>query len=681
MNRLSQEISPYLKQHEHNPVDWYPWGEEALRKAEQENKPIFLSIGYATCHWCHVMEGDSFEKQDVASILNENFVPVKVDREERPDIDAIYMKAAYHMTGRGGWPLSMALTPRGKPFWGGTFLPREQFKQILSRIADLWTERQQDIEKSADEIIDLLKTTEDKLQQRTSEVDPGLISAFLQKELSLYDDTWGGFGEAPKFPPAMTLLALMRIGRHIKDSKIHTAVKGTLDAMARGGIRDHVGGGFHRYSVDEKWLVPHFEKMLYDNALLSLAYSDAYQLTRSPDYRDVVTTTLDYVIRDMQNPEGGYSSAEDADSEKTEGKFYVWTAEELRQVLSDSEYKFLTNHFPIAEGGNFSIDERIEHLEAAAGLGAVRSANILHQKKDAPLVINENLAYQQLMTKLFSHRAQRVRPLRDDKVLVAWNGLMIGAMAKAHRVLGDRRWLDSAARAADFILTQMIVKGDLQRSYRVGETRYRAYLEDYAGLIFGLIELYEASFDPRWLTSAHELQQKQDQLFWDETEGAYFDTDGKDRTVPIRTKELNDSATPSGNSLAAWNLLRLSAATGNLALEQKAERILLTATDLMRRFATSFPLMMVSLDWISHQHWEYVIATDKKEYLTWPEVCPEFAPHVVFMKSDDRLMDICPNLNGKVKKAAEVVYYLCEKGICYSPSTHALEALRLIRES
>lgn len=681
MNRLSQEISPYLLQHAHNPVDWYPWGEEAFARARRENKPIFLSIGYATCHWCHVMEGDSFEKEDVAAILNQYFVPVKVDREERPDVDAIYMRAVQAMNQRGGWPLSAALTPEGKPFWGGTFFPREQFKQILGRLAEVWKNKQQDIEDSAFELMEHLKMVEDEVSQE-KDFDTKPLQGFLERELKAYDTEWGGFGGAPKFPPAMALMALMRIARTKDDERARAAVIGTLDGMARGGMRDHVGGGFHRYSVDATWLVPHFEKMLYDNALLTLAYSEGYQMTRSDDYRDVVATTLHYVMHDMQGPEGGYYSAEDADSEKTEGKFYVWSMEELKQIFNPEELGQFLGYFDVKDEGNFHVDQHVEELEQAAGLKAVQKANILHQQKRPRLATLADPIYRGLIEKLQKVREKRVRPLRDDKILAAWNGLMIGAMAKAHKVFGEYAWLQSAQRAADFVLTRMRKDGRLQRSHRAGQTRFNAYLEDYAGMIFGLIELYEASFDSKWLRAAIELQNKQDELFWDETGGAYFDHDGEDGTVLLRGKDFLDNATPAGNSLSAWNILRLSAMSGSLEREGKAEQILRKTADLMQRFPGSFPMMMLALDWISGQHWEVVIASEQpRKDLSWPELSPAFAPHAVFLKADESLADLCPNLSGKDTRGGRTLYYLCEKGSCQQPTDDAELVRNMLQDS
>ena len=668
MNRLGKEISPYLLQHAHNPVDWFPWGEEALAQARAENKPIFLSIGYATCHWCHVMEGDSFEQEDVATLLNQHFIAIKVDREERPDIDSLYMKAVQAMDQRGGWPLSVMLTPQGQPFWGGTFFPRAQFKQVLQRLATLWQTKQADIEDGAFELIEHLRMAESRLSTE-EDFHSHTLQAFMQKELASYDHEWGGFGSAPKFPPAMAILGLLRCYRRFHDEKALSAVVGTLDSMARGGMRDHVGGGFHRYSVDQTWLVPHFEKMLYDNGLLTLAYSEAYQITRSNEYHDVVATTLNYVLRDMQSPEGGYYSAEDADSEKTEGKFYVWTDSELRASLSDHEYSALTHYFAIQPGGNFKIDRQVEELEAAAGLKALQHANILHQQKRLQLATMEDSQYKNLLDKLLNLRAKRIRPLLDDKILTAWNGLMIGAMAKAYRVFGEESWRKSAERAADFILTHLKQGPRLYRSHRQGETRYNAYLEDYAGLIFGLLELYQATFAARWLRAAVELQTTQDQIFWDAAEAGYFDTDGEDGTVLLRSKDFMDNATPAGNNLSAWNLIRLSALCSHSGWQTQAQQILRKTSSLMQRFPGSFPMLMLPLDWTTTSHKELVVATKTPDDLRWPALCPGFAPTAIFMLADPELEDLCPNLVGKSSPDGATRYYLCEQGSCQPAST------------
>ena len=682
MNRLGSEISPYLLQHAHNPVDWFPWGQEAFAKARMEGKPVFLSIGYSSCHWCHVMEGDSFEKDDVAAILNDHFVAIKVDREERPDVDSLYMKAVNAMNQPGGWPLSVVLTPEGKPFWGGTFFPREQFKQILSKLAGLWKTHATDIEEGAAELLGHIRSI--GANHGTAQgYDAIILRTFLTRQLESYDPEWGGFGGAPKFPHAMNLLALMRVYRATGDKRALDAVTGTLDGLARGGIRDHVGGGFHRYAVDETWLVPHFEKMLYDNALLTYAYSEAFQVTRSDAYRDVVRSTLAYVMRDMQLPEGGYCSAEDADSEKTEGKFYLWTGEQLRATLGADGFATMQKYFAVAEDGNFHVERRVEELETAAGLQFIQKGNILHQQKAKDLVTDRDPVYREILAQLWTQRALRARPLRDDKVITFWNGLMIGAMAKAHKVFGEPLWRESASRSADFVLRFMLENGRLLRCRRQGQNRVNAFMEDYAGMIFGLIELYEATFEPRFIKAAIHLQESQDRWFWDQHFGGYFESDGEDASLLLRTKEFPDHATPTGNSLSAWNLLRLAAFTTRKPWEDQAQVILNTCATSMQKFPEAFPMLMLSIDWLQQPHFEYVIATDDAAALRWPELCPDFAGHVVFMQAHAELIELCPQMQGKIGKNSQTVYYLCQQGRCQRPTPDANaihETLRVTRD-
>lgn len=664
-NHLAQESSPYLLQHAENPVAWYPWSEAAFAKAKAEDKPIFLSIGYSTCHWCHVMEGDSFEKDDVAELLNRYYVSIKVDREERPDVDGFYMKAVQAMNQRGGWPLSVMLTPEGKPFWGGTFFPRPQFKAILQRIAEIWAEDRPVLEDNAFELTEHLRLSEDKLREEGKErPGPELLQLFVKEKKEQFDPSWGGFGKAPKFPPAMTLMALLRAD----DPSVLPIVTKTLDAMARGGMRDQVGGGFHRYSVDAEWLVPHFEKMLYDNALLALAYTEAYAFTQKVEYATVVSSTLDYVLRDMQNPDGGFYSAEDADSERTEGKFYVWTQAEIDASLSQEEKKIFQSFFRIEPNGNFEISSHVEELEAAAGLKAVRNANILHHNGKEQLPSGP--AYEGLLQKLRQLRSQRVRPGLDDKILCAWNGLMIAALAKAGRILGrdDYRW--AAAAASDFIQTKMVHEGRLLRSYRKGPGRYKAYLEDYAGLVFGLIELYEATLETRYLLQAMDWQERQNALFWDKN--AFFEDDGSDARIPIRSKEWMDDATPSGNSLSAWNLLRLSALSGQDTWREMATAILEEAAGLMRRFPSAFPLMMIALDALSMK--SLVIAGRKATAFS-PQSIPGRSRRS-WVRYDKALLERCPILEGRASADQDLIFYPCEQGSCRLPVAEIGEAFR-----
>lgn len=661
-NHLAQESSPYLLQHAENPVDWYPWSDAAFAKAKAENKPIFLSIGYSTCHWCHVMEGDSFEKADVAELLNRDYVSIKVDREERPDVDGFYMKAVQAMNQRGGWPLSVMLTPEGKPFWGGTFFPRQQFKAIVQRIAEIWKEDRHVLEDNAFELTEHLRMADENLRQDKEELKLDLLQRFAADRKAAFDPAWGGFGKAPKFPPAMALMALLRSD----DPTLLPMLTQTLDAMTRGGMRDQVGGGFHRYSVDERWFLPHFEKMLYDNALLTLAYTEGYEKTKNPEYAAVVSSTLDYILRDMQNPQGGFYSAEDADSEKTEGKFYVWKKEEIDRSLSPDEKTLFYRYFTIEPEGNFEVASQVEEMEAAAGLKVVRHANILHHsgKKEIP----SGPDYEKLLQKLLELRSKRVRPGLDDKILSGWNGLMIAALAKASRVFRRPDYLKAAIRASDFTQKEMVQEGRLLRSYRQGPGRYKAYLEDYAGLIFGLIELYEASLEPRFLLEAMDWQEKQNKIFWDQT--AFFEDDGSDARIPIRSKEWMDDATPSGNGLSAWNLLRLSALSGRLEWATMGRQILEEAASLMQRFPSAFPLMMLALDALSLSS---VVVAGRKASAFSASLIPGFS-RKTWIRYDEALLERCPILKGRASTDKDLIFYPCEQGSCRLPVADAGEA-------
>ncbi len=650
-NHLAAETSPYLLQHAHNPVDWFPWGEAAFRKAAAEGKPIFLSIGYSTCHWCHVMEGDSFEKEDVAEILNKHFVAIKVDREERPDVDAYYMKAVQAMNQRGGWPLSAVLTDEGKPFWGGTFYPREQFKAILLRIREIWEANHLDVKDRAFELGEHLKIREADLFQPAAAIDHKAVEAFLRGKAESFDPRYGGFGAAPKFPPAMALLLLLREPRYKE------IVRKTLGGMARGGMRDHVGGGFHRYSVDEKWMVPHFEKMLYDNALLTLAYTEAFALSGSPEDKRVVETTLDYILRDMTGPEGGFYSAEDADSEKTEGKFYVWGTDDLEPALLAEVQKY----FEFRPEGNFEISRQVEEMEAAAGLKAVRNANILHHiGKD---VLPEGEAYESLLAELLARRSKRVRPGLDDKIIAGWNGLMIAALARAGRVLQDPRYTEAARRSWSFLSEKMVQDETLLRSYRAGKAKQPAFLEDYAALIWGLIELYQTTLEPAWLEAAVAWQARQDQLFWDHETGGYFDDQGADHHLPHRGKDYMDAATPSGNGLSAYNLARLFKLTGDTKLLEASRTLLKQAGELMGRFPGNFPMLHLAL---SELHTPSLVIAGPLE----PAVLKAVPSSFAWVQYASELEKLCPVLKGKAPAAgAKTLFYRCEGETCQRPLT------------
>jgi uncharacterized protein YyaL (SSP411 family) len=617
MNSLARETSPYLLQHQRNPVQWYPWGPEALGRAKQEDKPIFLSIGYSACHWCHVMEHESFEDERIAVLMNEHFVNIKVDREERPDLDSVYMTAVQMMTGRGGWPMSVFLTPDLRPFYGGTYFPPTQrmgmpgFDQILLAVADAWKNRRQQAVEQAAELTR-------HLQQSAAPAGAGdgstlserlLLDAATSLERN-FDHRHGGFGGAPKFPHPMDLRLLLRVWRRAEgtatDNLLHV-VTHTLDKMAAGGIYDHLGGGFHRYSVDERWLVPHFEKMLYDNALLIGAYVDAYLATGNDHYARVARETIEYVLRDMTDPEGGFYSTEDADSEGHEGKFYVWTPDETAAVLSAERAEIFNYVYDVTGAGNFegkNILNLPKSIEQCAQL-----------KRIDPAALKKQLAEDR--AKLFAEREKRVRPGRDDKVLVAWNGLMIDALAYASGALGEPRYYAAAERAADFVLEKMR-RGDgrLLHTWRAGQAKVDAFLDDYACLINALVSVYEANFVERYIDAAVELADQMIAHFADRAGGGFFYTPDDGEQLISRQKDLQDSATPSGNSMAATALVRLGKLTGRTDFVEAAVGSLQAAVGLMQRYPTAAGQMLIALDWFLGPTYEIAILGDSSQIAT-----------------------------------------------------------------
>ena len=650
-NHLANESSPYLLQHANNPVEWFPWGDAAFRKAAAEHKPIFLSIGYSTCHWCHVMEGDSFEKEDVAEILNKHFVAIKVDREERPDVDGFYLKAVQAMNQRGGWPLSVILTDEGQPFWGGTFFPREQLKGILNRIHEIWLTENHVLKDNAFELTEHLKLKDEELFEKKSKIDLRVIESFLKSKIESFDAQLGGFGSAPKFPPSMALMVLLRYPEH------RSMAFKTLNSMARGGMRDQVGGGFHRYSVDDKWLVPHFEKMLYDNALLTLAYCDAYQAGegKNREYEYVITSTLDYVLRDMMSSGGAFFSAEDADSEKTEGKFYVWKKEDFSPQLLQRVEEFFT----LNPEGNFVVAKHVEELEAAAGMSAVQNANILHNMNAVQIPREES--YKKLMGELLELRAKRIRPSLDDKILTSWNGWMIAAFAKAGRTLQSEKFTVAAEKAMNFVLTKLTQNDMLLRTYRDGVAKQESFLEDYAAVIFANIELYLSTLNPKYLQNAIIWQKKQDDSFLDRKTQAYFEDRGTDIRIPIRSKEFMDDATPGGNSLSAWNLSRLFKMTGDTEWRNRCIPLLEQSSELMQRYPAAFPLMNMALAELHGKSLVIVGNFDIKNL-------PKSVGFTTWLQAHADLVESCPILQEKVPIAGKTQYFLCEGEQCQLPT-------------
>jgi hypothetical protein len=542
-NRLIDETSPYLLQHAHNPVDWYPWGDEAFERAKNEDKPIFLSIGYSTCHWCHVMEKESFENEQIAKTMNEHFVNIKVDREQRPDVDSIYMNAV-QMTGSGGWPLSVFLTPGGKPFFGGTYFPpkdiygRPGFERVLLAITDAWKNRRQELIESSNKISEVLTSLTGPTEKEA--LSPDMLKSGFDYFKAAFDSVNGGFGPAPKFPQPTNLSMLLSYWHRTNDNQALQMVEKTLDVMAKGGIYDHIGGGFHRYATDGKWLVPHFEKMLYDQALLSKVYIQAYQITGKQEYASTAREIFDYVLRDMTDPEGGFYSAEDADSEGKEGVFYVWEQKEIDAILDKDEAEIFSACYGVTEKGNFEENKTILNI-------AISTAELEKKfDKDHTEIMN---ILSKARSKIFAEREKRIRPHRDDKIITAWNGLMISSLAYGGAALQEEKYIRAAEQAAEFILDSLHKKGRLMRYYRQNQAIELAFLDDYAFTIMGLLELYEASFDSKWLINAKMLAEEMIKLFADNEHGGFFLTGKDSEKLITRIKPSTDGVIPSGNPI------------------------------------------------------------------------------------------------------------------------------------
>ena len=590
-NRLINETSPYLLQHANNPVDWYPWGEEALSRARDEDKPILLSIGYSACHWCHVMERESFENDAIAGLMNQYFVNIKVDREERPDLDAVYMEAVQLMTGSGGWPMTVFLTPECKPFHGGTYFPpvdrhnRPGFPRLLEIVAQAYRNSNSEIQRATDQITEQMGRTAN-MPRGNGVLDDSILHHAYNQLATNFDYQNGGVGSAPKFPQAMMLEILLRYYAHGHNDRALSMLDLTLEKMARGGIYDQVGGGFHRYSTDAFWLVPHFEKMLYDNALLARLYLHASLATGRSLYRRITEETLDYVLREMTGEHGGFFSATDADSEGEEGKFFVWSPEEIEEVLGSEDASLFSGFFGVTQRGNFegknilNISVKAADFAARQGVDLERLIDVVRRGKDA----------------LYQVREKREHPLLDDKVLASWNGLMLKAFAEAGAALERQDYIDAAARNADFLLTAMRPDGRLQRSYREGQARLSGFLEDYAFVADGLLSLYEATFERRWLDSTIELADKMISLFWDEEANCFYDTGHDQEQLVVRPRDVFDNAQPCGGSVASDLLLRLSVITGNEDYAAKSVAPLRTLAELMGRAPDGTGRWIAALD-------------------------------------------------------------------------------------
>jgi len=709
-NRLAKEKSPYLLQHADNPVDWYPWGEEAFAKAKREDKPIFLSIGYSTCHWCHVMEHESFENPQTAKIMNEYFVSIKVDREERPDIDNVYMTAVMTMTGSGGWPLSVFLTPDKEPFLGGTYYPAEPqwgmpgFTQVLLRVNEGWRNNRKEILESSSTIVKALQSGME--QVRVLQVlDKGTLESAYQRYVSSYDASLGGFGKAPKFPSSHNLSFLLRHWKRFNNPRALEMVEKTLKEMAKGGMYDHVGGGFHRYSTDRYWFVPHFEKMLYDQAILAKTYLEAYQATGKDEYKKVAREIFDYVLRDMRDEQGGFYSAEDADSldpdefkgmtpdksqshKKVEGAFYVWRYQEILEHLGEVDGKIFAFHYGVKSGGNVQRDPHQEF----------KGKNILTEANDLKTTAKEfNKSSSDIVKilekgkqKLFEVRSSRPRPHLDDKILVDWNGLMISSLAYGASVLDEPQYRQAAQRCADFIISQMIRDdGRLMHRYREGEVKVIGSIEDYAFFIHGLIDLYQLTFKTKYLRQAKQLTKDMIELFEDDSRGAFYFTSDDAEKFFLRQKEVYDGAIPSGNSIAALNLIRLGRLTLETQYEKKAAKLFKYFADQVTRSPNAFSQLLIALDFAIGPSKEIVVVGDIHHDKTkgmFEKLNKEFIPNKVVVHrpiSDEEaraIIALVPFIESQVAQNGETTAYVCVNHVCKQPTTNVKEFEELLKQ-
>ena len=689
-NRLINEKSPYLLQHADNPVDWYPWGSEAFEKARKEDKPIFLSIGYSTCHWCHVMEHESFEDPEVAKLMNEAFVSIKVDREERPDIDNVYMTVAQMSTGSGGWPLTIIMTADKKPFFAGTYFPKESrfgrigMMELIPRIVDAWKTRRNEVLDSADQITTALQGTTDFVSG--DDLDKTTLEAAYKDLAQRFDGVNGGFSGTPKFPTPHNLLFLLRYWNRSGDGSVLEMVEKTLQEMSRGGIYDHVGFGFHRYSTDERWFIPHFEKMLYDQAMLAMAYTETFQATGNTDYKKTAKEIFTYVLRDMTAPEGGFYSAEDADSEGEEGKFYLWAEDEIRDILTKEEADLIVKVFNIDKDGNYA--------EEASGVKT--GTNLLHLRNPLGEISSQmNISEGDMLNhleeareKLFATREKRIHPYKDDKVLTDWNGLMISALSKAAQVFDEKDYAQAAKGATNFILKKMRREdGRLLHRFRDGQAGIAANVDDYAFLIWGLIELYEATLEVRYLHEAVELNQDLLGHFWDEGEGGLYFTADDSEDLLVRQKDIYDGAIPSGNSVAMLNLLRLGRITANPQLEEKAAAIGRTFSANVEKQPSVYTQLMAAVDFSIGPSYEVVIVGDSQAKDTidmLDALRTPFVPNkvVLFLPAQEESPDII-ELAEYVKyhssQGGKATAYVCLNYICELPTTDINKMLELLK--
>jgi len=669
-NRLIDETSPYLLQHAHNPVDWYPWGPEAFEIARRENKPVLLSVGYSACHWCHVMEHESFENEEIARLMNDNFVNIKVDREERPDVDHIYMTAVQLMTHRGGWPMTVFLTPDAVPFYAGTYFPPEDrhnmpgFPRVLISMAEAFRERTDDIAETASSILDGLRRS-GAVVESDEPLSPALLDEAYRGIIRSYDPANGGFGSAPKFPPAMALEFLLHTFDRTNEPQALEIVRHTSRKMAEGGIYDHLGGGFHRYSTDSKWLVPHFEKMLYDNALLARFYLHYYQVTNDERARSVVEGILDYVVREMTDPLGGFYSTQDADSEGVEGKFFVWSLTEIKEFLGEPDADLFAAYYNVTEAGNF---EEANILNVTRELKEVAGAKTVSESELRDVI-------ERGRAKLFKAREQRVKPGRDEKILTAWNGLMLAGFAEAAAVLKRPDYEEIARRNARFVLDHLRQDGLLLRTYKEGQAKLNAYLEDYAFYIDGLLTLYETTGELEWFEEASALTETMIDEFWDNEEGGFFFTGKSHETLIVRAKDFFDNATPSGNSVAAEVLLRIGLLTNNTDYRRRAATLLRLTSTAARRYPTGFGRMLCAFDFELAEPREIAVIGDREAADTkalMNEIWKLYLPNRVVAQAapaDSEAVGRIPLLGNRLQINGVATAYVCTNFTCLEPVT------------
>jgi len=691
-NHLSDSKSPYLLQHANNPVDWYPWGEEAFARAKKEDKPIFLSIGYATCHWCHVMEHESFEDETVARLMNEAFINIKVDREERPDIDQVYMSVCQMLTGGGGWPLTIIMTPDKEPFYAATYIPKESrygrigMVDLIPRIRQLWDSDRDKISATSRQILAGLE----KMDTRSAgaSLDEKVVDDAFTQLAGRYDATHGGFGSAPKFPSPQNLVFLTRYWSRTGNTSALQMVDHTLEQLRQGGVYDQIGFGFHRYSTDAEWLVPHFEKMLYDQAMLTTAYTEAWLATRNPVFERTVREIVAYVLRDMTSPEGAFYSAEDADSEGEEGLFYLWTLAEFEEILGKDDAAFAAAVWNLSADGNYTDEVKgsrtglnIPHLTNSTA-AAAGTLNMTQEEFEQRL--------QQIRTRLFDVREKRVHPLKDDKVLADWNGLMAAALASAGRVFNEPEWIRAAERATSFVLDEMHTpKGRMLHRYRDGDASIHAFLDDYVFMTTAMLELYEATFDPKYLEQALELQQQTLELFWDKNRGGFFFTAADNEELLVRQKEVYDGAIPSGNSMAADNFVRLARLTGDNEHLQVADHIFAAFAGEAGRLPSAHCQLMIALQRGAGSSLEVVIAGDRGTADTAALIATVremYLPHAAVLlvppgQAGAAIRKLAPFAKAYEPVEGKAAAYVCQDFSCQLPTTDPEKLGRLLEET